>query len=63
MEVSRLKDGFVIMFQNDGVIYPIALTQDQYDTAHFFLSALISPVRIIKDQPQGKAVNLFGKKK
>jgi hypothetical protein len=58
-----VKDGFVIMFLKDGTVYPVALTQDQYDTAHFFLSSIISPVRLITEHPQGTAFNLVGDKK
>jgi hypothetical protein len=56
-----MKDGVALMYIKNGVLYPVALTQEQYDILQF-TAKLFEPLKII-DQPQGKAVNLLDEKK
>lgn len=50
----------VLMMNVDGTLYPVAMTQEQYEMFKLTVS-LLSPITIIKDQPQGQAVNLLEK--
>jgi hypothetical protein len=54
-------DGVVLMYVKDDVLYPVAMTQEQYDILQF-TAKLFEPLKII-DQPQGKVVNLLDEKK
>jgi hypothetical protein len=56
-----VEDGVALMYIKDGVLYPLALTQEQYDILQF-TARLFEPLKII-NQPQGKAINLLDKKK
>jgi hypothetical protein len=56
-----MKDGVALMYVKDGVLYPVVMTQEQYDILQF-TAKLFEPLKII-DQPQGKAINLLDKKK
>jgi hypothetical protein len=57
---GEMKDGVALMYIKDGILYPVALTQEQYDILQF-TARLFEPLKII-DKPQGKAVNLLNKK-
>jgi hypothetical protein len=61
-EGEQMKDGLALMYIIDGVLYPVVLTQEQYDILQF-TARLFSPLKIVKDQPQGKAINLLEKNK
>jgi hypothetical protein len=56
-----MKDGIALMYIKDGVMYPVALTQEQYDILQF-TARLFEPITVI-NKPQGEAVNLLDKKK
>ncbi len=57
-----MKDGIVIMYQEDGVIYPVALNKKQMETLDF-VANLLSPLKVVKDKPQGAAINLTEEEK
>jgi hypothetical protein len=56
-----MKDGVVLMYMKDGILYPVALTEDQNFTLQF-TARLFNPLKVVFDEPQGKAVNLVDKK-
>ena len=59
-----MKDGLILMYVKDGIVYPVALTQEQTDTFEFVQALIPPPIRAISDKPQGEAVNLIiGKNK
>ncbi|MEB8649336.1 hypothetical protein P4G96_10565 [Bacillus cereus] len=53
-----MKDGVVLMYCKDGVLYPVALTNEQNEILQF-TSQLFSPLKVILDKPQGQAINLL----
>jgi hypothetical protein len=58
---EAMEDGVALMYVKDGVLYPVAMTQAQYEILQF-TARLFEPLKIV-DQPQGKAINLLDKKK
>lgn len=56
-----MKDGVALMYLKDGVLYPVALSQEQNDTLQF-TARLLGPLSVVFDKPQGNAINLFEKK-
>lgn len=54
-----IKDGVVLMYSKGGVLYPVALTQEQDDVLQF-TARLFNPLKVI-DKPQGAVVNLLEK--
>jgi hypothetical protein len=54
-------DGFVLMYCQDGVIYPVALKESQCEMLDITLGmSLGGKVALIKDKPQGKIINHCG---
>lgn len=54
-----MEDGFVIFYCDKGVLYPVALTQQQYDLCQIVIaSAVEHKIVLDRQNPQGKAVNL-----
>lgn len=53
-----MKDGVILMYVMDGVSYPVAMTQEQYDMLQFLVKPF-EPLQVIKDHPQGKVINLM----
>jgi hypothetical protein len=56
-----MKDGVALLYINDGILYPVALTEEQNDTLQFTVR-LLGPLSVVMDQPQGTAINLIKKK-
>lgn len=54
-----MKDGPVLFYCKDGILYPVALSAEQHDIFEF-TCRLFSPIKVVTDKPQGKAVNLLG---
>lgn len=52
-----VKDGVILMYVKDGVIYPVALRPEQHNMLQM-MAKVFEPVQVIFDQPQGTAVNL-----
>jgi hypothetical protein len=52
-----LKDGIVLFYCKDGVLYPVALTEEQQWTLEM-TAKLLSPIKVVFDKPQGQAINL-----
>lgn len=63
MEKQEVKDGIALMYIKDGVMYPCALTEEQYTMLTLFVSGVCQPLNVITSKPQGTAVNLTGGKK
>ncbi|WP_180228237.1 hypothetical protein [Bacillus thuringiensis] len=58
-----MKDGVVLMYCKDGVLYPVALTNEQNEMLQM-TSMLFQPLKVVFDKPQGQAINLMeGRKK
>ena len=57
-----MENKVVLMYVLDGTVYPVALTEEQ-DTILQMTAGLFSPLKVLKDHPQGKAVNLLDEKK
>lgn len=55
-----MKDGIVIFYCKDDVIYPVSLSVEQQQTLEI-IEHLLSPIRYV-DKPQGPAINLAGGK-
>ncbi|WP_169507484.1 hypothetical protein [Paenibacillus harenae] len=56
-----MKDGIVLFYNMGGILYPVALTQEQQQILEMTAS-LFSPITIVKDKPLGKVINLLEKK-
>ena len=55
-------DGVVLMYNQKGIIYPIALSKDQMEMLDLTIGmALGGKIALIKEKPQGNAVNLLNK--
>lgn len=55
-----MKDGVALMYIKDGVLYPVVLTEEQNEILQI-TARLFNPLKVMLDQPQGKAVNLLDK--
>ncbi len=55
-----MKDGIVLFYCKDDILYPVALTAEQQQILEM-TSSLFSPLKVVQDRPQGKAVNLMEK--
>ncbi|PEA85660.1 hypothetical protein [Bacillus thuringiensis] len=53
-----MKDGVVLMYCKDGVLYPVALTNEQNEMLQLS-SMLFQLLKVIFDKPQGQAINLL----
>lgn len=58
--ISNVKDGLVLAYVKDGIVYPVAMTKDGYDMLQFMAPALNNgqPLKVIADKPMGKAIDL-----
>lgn len=48
------------MYCKDNILYPVALSKQQ-DHVVQMTATMIGPLSIIKDKPQGEAINLLDK--
>lgn len=53
-----MKDQVVLMYCKDGVLYPVALTNEQNEMLQIS-ARLFSPLKVIFDKQQGQAINLL----
>ncbi|PEA91974.1 hypothetical protein [Bacillus thuringiensis] len=53
-----MKDVVVLMYCKDGVLYPVALTNEQNEMLQFS-AQLFQPLKVVFDKPQGQAINLL----
>ncbi|MGX5629062.1 hypothetical protein [Bacillus thuringiensis] len=53
-----MKDGVVLMYCKDRVLYPVALTNGQNEMLQFS-AQLFEPLKVVFDKPQGQAINLL----
>lgn len=55
-------DGLILMYNQKGIIYPVALNKDQMEMLDITIGmALGGKISLIKDKPQGTAINLLNK--
>lgn len=52
-----MEDGVALMYIKDGVLYPVALTEEQNEVLQF-TAKLFEPIKVV-NKPQGKAINLL----
>jgi hypothetical protein len=52
-----MEDQAVLMYCKDGIIYPVALTEQQ-QMIFKMTASLLSPLTVVGDRPLGRAVNL-----
>lgn len=55
-----MKDGVVLMYVKDGVLYPVAMTESELALLQL-LAKTFEPLKVVMDHPQGQAVNLLVK--
>ncbi|WP_042165561.1 hypothetical protein [Paenibacillus gorillae] len=55
---EALKDGPVLFYNKGGMLYPVALDQESQQILEI-TCRLFSPLTIVADRPQGKAINLL----
>ncbi|PEW60465.1 hypothetical protein CN448_30850 [Bacillus cereus] len=53
-----MKDGVILMYCKDGVLYPVVLTSEQNEMLQFS-SMMFQPLKVVFDKPQGQAINLM----
>ena len=58
--MSKVKDGLYLLYVKEETMYPVALSQEEWDTLQFLGGAISNPITVI-DQPIGQAVNLLDK--
>lgn len=56
-----MKDQAVLMYCKDGILYPVALTEQQ-QMIFEMTASLLSPLTVVGDRPLGKVVNLTPKR-
>lgn len=54
-----MKDGLVLFYMKDDILYPVMMTKEQVDTFEMIQMLLPQPIRVAFDKPQGKAENLL----
>ncbi|WP_215589204.1 hypothetical protein [Bacillus mycoides] len=57
-----MKDQLILMYCKDGVVYPVALTEEQQRLLPL-LGKTLGKIHVMGDKPQGQAINLLGDKK
>ncbi|MED2789669.1 hypothetical protein P4261_29110 [Bacillus thuringiensis] len=57
-----MKDGVILMYCKDGVLYPVALTNGQNEMLQLS-SMMFQPLKVVFDKPQGQAINLMEERK
>lgn len=55
-----MKDGAVLMYCKDGVLYPVALTAEQNEILQI-TARIFAPLNVVMNKPQGKVINLSSK--
>ena len=58
--MNKIKDGLYLIYVKEETMYPVALSQKEWDTLQFLGSVISNPMTVI-DQPIGQAVNLLDK--
>ena len=56
-----MKDGIVIMYVKDDIIYPCVIGKDEMEIIEIFIAGMCNPLRIATNYPQGEAKNLVNK--
>jgi len=56
--VIILEDGLILMYVKDEVVYPVAMTREQFEMLQL-IGKTFEPIRVVIDKPQGKAINLL----
>lgn len=55
-----MRDGLILMYVKDGEVYPVVITEEQYEMVQLMGSAILGGEIKLVNKPQGKAVNLTG---
>lgn len=58
MLAAKIKDGLVLMYVKDNIIYPVALTQEQVNVFEVIQQVLPQPIKVMTNMPIGEAINL-----
>ncbi|MGU3373229.1 hypothetical protein [Bacillus mycoides] len=53
-----MKGGVVLMYCKDGVLYPVAVTNEQNEMLQMS-SMIFQALKVVFDKPQGQAINLM----
>ena len=57
-----MQDGLILMYVKDDTVYPVAITQEQYDMLQIVVPGAVLDGKInLIDKPQGQAINLIEK--
>jgi hypothetical protein len=56
-----MKDGVVLMYMKDDVLYPVALSESQFEMLQL-TSKIFEPLQVVFSKPQGEVVNLIKSK-
>lgn len=54
----KLKDGLILMYVKDNIVYPVALSGEQADEFDMLQLLIPQPIKIAFEHPQGKAIDL-----
>lgn len=56
-----MKDGLVLFYMKDNILYPVALDKEGYNMLQFIGNSITGgkPLRVLLDKPMGEAVNLI----
>lgn len=57
-----MKDQAVLFYAMNGVLYPVALTEDQSNMLQMLVK-VFEPLPVVQSHPQGEAVNLINQVK
>lgn len=58
--MNKVPDGVVLMYVKDGELYPIAMTEEQWQMLQLTANAIASPIKVI-NKSIGTAINLISK--
>lgn len=54
-----IKDGIVLFYAKDGILYPVGMTDEQVQTIDLMLGmGLEGKLKVFTDQPMGDLINL-----
>ena len=52
-----MKDGLVLMYLKDGVIYPCGISKEQNEILQNIVTGMLGKIYVYKDKPVGEAEN------
>jgi hypothetical protein len=57
--MGKVEDGIVLMYNKDGVIYPVSMSNEQYNMLTIMVASICNPLNVLTKFPQGSSVNLI----